>query len=190
MHMASPILPGSGLGSGLDIGAIVTALVNADKAPKQTQIDTATKVNTLKISGVGSLKSALTAFQTAMTDLGSKTNPAFSGFTATSNNATLSATSDSTAVAGSYNVVVSQLATGSKIASASFAGGAASAIPSGTLKISQNGTDYNVDIPANATLQTTRDAINKAQGANGISANIVTDSSGSSRLVEQDRRRF
>ena len=75
------------------------------------------------------------------------------------------------------------MATGSKVASASFAGGAASAIPSGTLKISQNGTDYNVDIPANATLQTTRDAINKAQGANGISANIVTDSTGASRLV-------
>lgn len=181
--MASPILPGSGLGSGLDIGAIVTALVNADKAPKQTQIDTATKANTLKISGIGSLKSALTAFQTAMTNLSSKTNPAFAGFTATSSNTNLSATSDSTAVAGNYNVVVSQLATGSKVASASFAGGAASAIPSGTLKISQNGTDYNVDIPANATLQTTRDAINKAQGANGISANIVTDSTGASRLV-------
>jgi flagellar hook-associated protein 2 len=184
MHMASPILPGSGLGSGLDIGAIVTALVNADKSAKQTQIDTATKTNTLKISGVGSLKSALTAFQTAMTNLSSKTSPAFAGFTATSGNTDiLSATSDSTAVAGKYNVVVNKLATGSKIASASFAGGAASAIPSGTLKISQNGTDYNVDIPANATLQTTRDAINKAQGANGISANIVTDSSGSSRLV-------
>ncbi|MFJ5238812.1 flagellar filament capping protein FliD [Pseudomonas neuropathica] len=182
--MASPILPGSGLGSGLDIGAIVTALVNADKSAKQTQIDSATKTNTLKISGVGSLKSALTAFQTAMTNLSSKTNPAFAGFTATSGNTDiLSATSDSTAVAGKYNVVVNKLATGSKIASASFAGGAASAIPSGTLKISQNGTDYNVDIPANATLQTTRDAINKAQGSNGISANIVTDSSGSSRLV-------
>ncbi|MBP5944725.1 MULTISPECIES: flagellar filament capping protein FliD [Pseudomonas] len=182
--MASPILPGSGLGSGLDIGAIVTALVNADKAPKQTQIDTATKTNTLKISGVGSLKSALTAFQTAMTNLGSKTNPAFAGFTATSaNTAVLNATADSTAVSGNYSVVVNQLATGSKIASASFAGGAASAIPTGTLKISQNGTDYNVDIPANATLQTTRDAINKAQGANGISANIVTDSTGASRLV-------
>ena len=181
--MASPILPGTGLGSGLDIGAIVTALVNADKAPKQTQIDTATKANTLKISGIGSLKSALTTFQTAMTNLGSKTNPAFAGFTATSSNTNLSATSDSTAVTGNYNVVVSQLATGSKIASASFAGGAASAIPSGTLKISQNGTDYNVDIPADATLQSTRDAINKAQGANGISANIVTDANGASRLV-------
>ncbi|WP_285416781.1 flagellar filament capping protein FliD [Pseudomonas sp. efr-133-TYG-5] len=182
--MASPILPGSGLGSGLDIGAIVTALVNADKSAKQTQIDTATKTNTLKISGVGSLKSALTAFQTAMTNLGSKTNPAFAGYTATSGTpATLTATSDNTAVSGNYSVVVEKLATGSKVASASFAGGATSAIPSGTLKISQNGTDYNVTIPANATLQSTRDAINTAQGANGISANIVTDATGASRLV-------
>jgi len=182
--MASPFLPGSGLGSGLDIGAIVTALVNADKSPKQTQIDNATKTNTLKISGVGTLKSALTAFQTAMTNLGSKTNPAFAGYTATSSTpAVLGVTSDNTAVSGTYSVVVSKLATGSKVASASFAGGAASAIPSGTLKISQNGTDYNVTIPANATLQSTRDAINTAQGSNGISANIVTDSTGASRLV-------
>ncbi|MBV6823717.1 flagellar filament capping protein FliD [Pseudomonas sp. PD9R] len=182
--MASPILPGSGLGSGLDIGAIVTALVNADKSAKQTQIDTQTKTNTLKISGVGSLKSALTAFQTALTNLGSKTNPAFAGFTATSGTPSiLGVTSDNTAVAGTYSVVVQNLATSSKVASASFAGGAASAIPSGTLKISQNGTDYNVTIPANATLQSTRDAINSAQASNGISANIVTDSSGASRLV-------
>ena len=182
--MASPILPGTGLGSGLDIGAIVTALVNADKSAKQTQIDTQTKTNTLKISGVGSLKSALTAFQTALTNLGSTTNPAFAGFTATSGTPSiLGATSDNTAVAGSYSVVVNNLATSSKVASASFAGGAASAIPSGTLKISQNGTDYDVTIPANATLQSTRDAINSAQASNGISANIVTDSSGASRLV-------
>ncbi|RON79878.1 flagellar filament capping protein FliD [Pseudomonas fluorescens] len=182
--MASPILPGSGLGSGLDIGAIVTALVNADKSAKQTQIDTQTKSNSLKISGVGSLKSALAAYQKAMTDLNKATSPAFAGFTATSDTpAVVGATSDKTAVPGTYSVVVNNLATGSKVASAAFAGGAASAIPSGTLKISQNGIDYNVEIPANATLQSTRDAINTAQASNGISANIVTDSSGSSRLV-------
>jgi flagellar hook-associated protein 2 len=184
MHMASPILPGSGLGSGLDIGSIVTALVNADKSAKQTQIDTQTKSNSLKISGVGSLKSALAAFQKSMTDLGKATSPAFAGFSATSDTpAILGATSDSSAVPGNYSVVVKNLATGSKIASAAFAGGAASAIPSGTLKISQNGIDYNVAIPANATLQSTRDAINTAQASNGISANIVTDSTGASRLV-------
>ncbi|MBV4459653.1 flagellar filament capping protein FliD [Pseudomonas sp. COR58] len=182
--MASPILPGTGLGSGLDIGAIVTALVNADKAAKQTQLDTQTKNNTLKISGVGTLKSALTTFQSTLATLGSKTNPAFAGYTATSSKPeTLTVTSDNTAVSGSYSVVVKNLATGSKVASAAFAGGASSAIPSGTLKISQNGTDYNVTIPANATLQSTRDAINTAQGSNGISANIVTDASGASRLV-------
>jgi flagellar hook-associated protein 2 len=68
------------------------------------------------------------------------------------------------------------------VASASFAGGAASAIPSGNLVISQNGTDYNVTIPKSATLQSTRDAINSTLSGQGISANIVTDSSGS-RLV-------
>jgi flagellar hook-associated protein 2 len=179
MHMASPILPGAGLGSGLDIGSIVSALVNSDKSAKQTQIDTQTKTNTLKISGVGSLKSALAAYQATLTQLNSATSPAFAGFTATSGNTSvLAATSDNTAVAGTYNVVVQSLATGSKVGSAAFAGGAASAIPSGTLKISQNGTDYNVTIPANATLQSTRDAINTAQAVNGISANIVTDSTG------------
>jgi flagellar hook-associated protein 2 len=184
MHMASPILPGAGLGSGLDIGSIVSALVNSDKSAKQTQIDTQTKTNTLKISGVGSLKSALAAYQATLTQLNSATSPAFAGFTATSGNTSvLAATSDNTAVAGTYNVVVQSLATGSKVGSAAFAGGAASAIPSGTLKISQNGTDYNVTIPANATLQSTRDAINTAQAVNGISANIVTDSTGASRLV-------
>ncbi|WP_419736688.1 flagellar filament capping protein FliD [Pseudomonas sp. COR18] len=182
--MASPILPGTGLGSGLDISSIVTALVNADKSAKQTQIDTATKSNTLKISGVASLKSALSAFQTTLNNLGASTSTAFAGYSATSGTpATLTATSDNTAVSGVYNVVVNNLATGSKVASASFAGGPSSAIPSGTLTITQNGTPYNVTIPANATLQSTRDAINLAQDVNGFSANIVTDSTGASRLV-------
>jgi flagellar hook-associated protein 2 len=183
MHMASPILPGSGLGSGLDIGAIVTALVNSDKSAKQTLITKQTSINTAKISATGSLKSALAAFQTAMTNLGKKDAPAFSGFTATSGTpTTLTVTSDNTAVNGSYSVVVNNLATGSKVASAAFAGGASSAIPTGTLKISQNGIDYPVTIASGATLQSTRDAINTTLQGKGISANIVTDANGS-RLV-------
>jgi len=181
--MASPILPGTGLGSGLDIGSIVTALVNSDKSAKQTQITTQTSLNTSKISGVGSLKSALAAYQAAMDKLNSSTSPAFGGFAATSSTpATLTVTSDNTAVNGTYNIKVNNLATGSKVASASFAGGATSAIPTGTLQISQNGTAYNVAIPSGATLQSTRDAINTTLTAKGITANIVTDSNGS-RLV-------
>ena len=181
--MASPITPSTGLGSGLDIGSIVTALVNADKYAAQQQITTSQTTNTLKLSGVGSLKSALTTFQTALTNLNSSTSPQFAGFSATSGSpSVLTATTDNTAVAGNYSITVNNLATSSKVSSAAFSGGATSAIPSGTLTISQNGTNYNVTIPANATLQSTRDAINSSLAGNGISANIVTDSTGS-RLV-------
>jgi flagellar hook-associated protein 2 len=181
--MASPIQPGSGLGSGLNISSIVTALVNADKSAKQNQIDRQTATNTAQISGIGSLKSVLANFQTAMKNLSSTTNPQFLGFTATSGDAkVLTATASNTAVNGTYVVKVSNLATSSKVATAAFAGGATTSIPEGTLNITQNGTSVPVTIPAGATLQSVRDAINTQQGANGFSANIVTDSFGS-RLV-------
>jgi len=181
--MASPIQPGTGLGSGLNISSIVTALVNADKSAKQNQIDRQTATNTAQISGIGSLKSVLANFQTAMKNLSSTTNPQFLGFTATSGDAkVLTATASNTAVNGTYVVKVSNLATSSKVATAAFAGGASTSIPEGTLNITQNGTSVPVSIPAGATLQSVRDAINTQQGANGFSANIVTDSFGS-RLV-------
>lgn len=181
--MASPILPGTGLGSGLDTGAIVKALVNADKAAKQNQIDRQTATNTAQISGIGSLKSVLANFQTAIKNLSSTQTPQFLGYNATSADAkVLTAVASNTAVNGTYVVKVTNLATSSKVATAAFAGGTSSAIPSGTLNITQNGVTSSVTIPAGATLQSVRDAINTQQGANGFSANIVTDSFGS-RLV-------
>ena len=183
--MASPITTGTGLGSGLAIGTIVETLVNADKVAKQTQITTQNTLVTSKISGVGTLQSALAAYQTALTNLGAASSTAFNAYGATSSDTTiLGATADSSAVAGSYTIDVTQLATASKVATASFSGGATSAISSGNLKISQNGTDYNVDIPAGSTLQSVRDAVNASAlvKAGGISANIITDAQGS-RLV-------
>lgn len=181
--MASPILPGTGLGSGLDTGAIVKALVNADKVAKQSQIDRQTTSNTAQISGIGSLKSVLANFQTAIKNLGNTQTPQFLGYNAISADAkVLTAVASNTAVNGTYVIKVSNLATSSKVATAAFAGGTSSAIASGTLNITQNGVSSSVTIPAGATLQSVRDAINTQQGANGFSANIVTDSFGS-RLV-------
>lgn len=183
--MASPILPGLGLGSGLDTGAIVKALVDSDKAAKQGQITRATTTTSNNISGIGSLKSLLAAFRTAMTELSSKTNPAFSGFAATSSATNfVTATATNSAVAGTYTIKVGNIATSSKVASAAFAGGTTSAIPSGTMTIKQNGVDRTLAVPDGSTLQSVRDSINADSSlkAAGISANIVTDSFGS-RLV-------
>ncbi|EJM73271.1 flagellar filament capping protein FliD [Pseudomonas sp. GM60] len=180
--MASPILPGLGLGSGLDTTAIVKALVDADKSAKQSQINRQTTTNTSQISGIGTLKSVLANFQTAIKNLGSTTTPQFLGYTATSSDPkVLTSVASNSAVNGTYVIKVDSLATSSKVATAAFPS-ASSAIPSGTLNITQNGITRPVDIQPGATLQSVRDAINAQQGSNGFSANIITDSTGS-RLV-------
>jgi len=181
--MASPITSSTGLGSGLNITEIVSALVTADTAAKKAQITRQTSNNTAMISGIGSLRSALTAFQDAMKKLNDKDAPSFNAFAATSGNeAVVKVTSSNTAVAGSYDIKVVNLATSSKVASQSFSGGASTAIPEGELTISQGGKDYKINVTAGATLQTVRDQINKELGANGLSANIVNEEGGS-RLV-------
>ncbi|VVN86403.1 B-type flagellar hook-associated protein 2 [Pseudomonas fluorescens] len=180
--MASPILPGAGLGSGLDTGAIVKALVDSDKVAKQTQIDRQTKINTASLSGIGTLKSVLAAFQTAMKNLGSATTPQFSGFAASSSDVkVVTATSNNSAVKGSYVIKVDNLATSAKVASEVFAG-ASSAVTEGALTIKLNNKDYVLDVPAGATLQSVRDLINSKFQGDGINANIITDKDGS-RLV-------
>ncbi|MCP1444104.1 flagellar hook-associated protein 2 [Pseudomonas sp. GGS8] len=183
--MASPILPGTGLGSGLDTGSIVKALVNADKAAKQGQIDRGTATNTASISGIGTLKSLMAAFNQTMKDLGSTTTPQFPGFAATSSDVKIvGVTASNSAVNGNYVVKVDNLATSSKVTSAAFAGGTTSPITAGTLSITQGTSTYNLDVKAGATLQSVRDSINADTSLKsaGISANIVTDSFGS-RLV-------
>ena len=189
--MASPILPGTGLGSGLDTGAIVKALVNADKAAKQGQIDRGTTANTASISGIGTLKSLLATFQASMKTLGNTTEPQFTGFAASSSDTkVLTATANNSAVAGIYKINVTQLATGSKIATAAFDGGSKAVVnggASGTLTISQGvkgGTPkvYNLDVPAGSTLESVAKALNDKYQFSGFSANVVTDNFGS-RLV-------
>lgn len=180
--MASPISSNTGLGSGLNIGDIVKALVDSDKAAKQNQITKQSAKTTDSLSAVAKLKSALTAFQESMKALNSTTAPAFLGYAATSSADTVvKATANNTAVNGTYTIGVNQLATTSKVATAGLTPAQASAIPSGTLEITQNGTIHKVTLDG-GTLQDARDAINSQLQTSGISANIITDSAGS-RLV-------
>lgn len=181
--MASPIVSTTGLGSGLDIGNIVKVLVTAQTQAKTDQISKATTDISTKISAAASLKSALSTFQTTLANLGKLSNGSFNAYAATSSNtSTLTATADNTAVPGTFKIHVNSLATASKVGTAAFSGGATSAIPSGNLTVTQNGTSTSFAIPANSTLQSVRDQINAQTKTSGISANVVTDSNGS-RLV-------
>lgn len=172
----------TGIGSGIKIDEIVTALVNAERAPKTNQLDRLEKQTTTRISAIGTLTGAMNSFKTALDALN---KPAlFESRTAsTSNSSVLKATASSTAPAGSYSIQVQQLATSSKVALQSVSGGTAATFNSGTLEISAGSSSISVDITAaNNTLAGMRDAINEAGKSSGISATIITDDSGS-RLV-------
>ncbi|WP_341782156.1 flagellar filament capping protein FliD [Ectopseudomonas mendocina] len=172
----------TGIGSGIKIDEIVTALVNAERAPKTNQLDRLEKETTTRISAIGTLTGAMNSFKTALDALN---KPAlFESRTAsTSNSSVLKATASSTAPAGSYSVQVQQLAASSKVALQSVSGGTAATFNSGTLEISVGNTSISVDVTAaNNTLAGMRDAINEAGKSSGISATIITDDSGS-RLV-------
>lgn len=181
--MASPITTNTGAGYGLDIKNIVSVLVNADTSAKANQIARQTSNNSAMISGIGSLRSALTAFQDAMKKLNDKNAPSFNAFAGTSaDEKVFKIKSSNSAVAGTYDIKVDKLATGSKVASQQFAGGSSTAIGAGELTISQNGKDYKINVASGATLQSVRDQINKEMSANGITANIINEAGGS-RLV-------
>ena len=175
----------TGVGSGFDTIGIVKALVDAEKAPKQSQITAQQKDTTIQLSAVGTVKASLESYRTAIAKLNSVSS--FNGLTASSTDEKISkVTIDDKASSGKYALDVTQLATASKITSKVFEGGASASVNSSeqdqTLTISQSGDSYDVKIPAGATMQQTRDAINTQLQSKGISANVLTDANGS-RLV-------
>ena len=175
----------TGVGSGFDTIGIVKALVDAEKAPKQSQITAQQKDTTIQLSAVGTVKASLESYRTAIAKLNSVSS--FNGLTASSTDEKISkVTIDDKASSGKYALNVTQLATSSKITSKVFEGGASASVNSSeqdqTLTISQSGDSYDVKIPAGATMQQTRDAINTQLQSKGISANVLTDANGS-RLV-------
>lgn len=174
----------TGVGSGFDTIGIVTALVNAEKAPKQSQITKLQTSTTTQLSAVGTVKVALESYRTAIAKLNSASS--FNGLAASSSDEKISkVTIDDKASSGKYALDVTQLATASKITSKVFEGSSVvvnSSDKDATLTISQSDNDYSVTIPAGATMQQTRDAINTQLQSKGISANVLNDANGS-RLV-------
>lgn len=175
----------SGIGSNIDTQAIVTSLVNAEKVPKQTQINTASAKATTTLSSIGKIQAALDAFRGAL-DTMSK-DSSFTGLTGSSSDEkTATMTASNTASNGSFRLIVDQLAQASKLSSKNFVGGTSTVVnatdKATTLTITQSGKAYDVSVPPGATLQQVRDSINTQFGTSGLSANIQTDSNGS-RLI-------
>lgn len=175
----------SGIGSNIDTQSIVKSLVDAERAPKQTQINNQTLKATTSLSSIGKIQAALDAFRSALENM--KTASSFSGLSGSSSDEKVATVTTGTgAAAGSFSLLVTKLATASKISTQVYAGGASTVVNAGsvptTLSIKQGSDTFDVSIPAGATLQQVRDSINSQYANKGLSANILTDASGS-RMV-------
>lgn len=174
-----------GIGSGLNIKDIVNSSVKAEISPKATQLNRLEKSAETKFSALGSLQSALSNFQTAMKDLNNM--DLFNNRTASSSNtALLTASSEKTALSGTYRVQVQQLASSSKVATSAlnkdFVSGSAGAL---TVKLGANDADaVTIDIAEGASLVEIRDALNEQLKDKGVTANLVNNpTTGQSQLI-------
>ncbi len=185
MGLASSV----GIISGIDYGNLVSQLVDLESRPilllqsKKADLQTVSaELSTLsvKLSALQTAASSLSSFSNFNTNTVSVTQT-------TSGIALLSATVDSTAIPGTSQVKVNQLAQTHSVASQGFVDDDTTAVASaaGTLKfkVGTAGAVTSVSVTTETTLVQLRDAINGADGS--VNASIINDGSGSNpyRLV-------
>ncbi|MBL8395769.1 MAG: flagellar filament capping protein FliD [Candidatus Accumulibacter sp.] len=195
MAISSP-----GLGSNLDVNSIVSQLMALEKAPL-TALARKEAGFQAKISALGSLQSAVSGLQTAASNLvptsGTTATQKFSVFKAAVSDPTIaSASTTSSAVAGTYSIEVTQFAKQHSLVSASGSAnpfsGASSTLPAGgTLTISLDSLGGSsphkstpVTIADGATPENVRDAINAASA--GVSAVVINGTAGKQLVLTSD----
>jgi flagellar hook-associated protein 2 len=163
----------------LDVASLVSQLMTIERKPIDKLNAKVTDIQA-KISSFGTLSSLVSSLQTSLQSL----KTAVQGYSATPSDANLfSATASSSAAAGSYTINISKLAQAQNLVATGQVSQTVS-IPSvaSTVTFTIGGNPMDVTIPAGASLQNIRDAIN---GANlGVTASIINDGTGAPyRLV-------
>ena len=173
--MATDAISALGAGSGMDVKALTTSLVDAERVPRKDAIDKKITKSESAISGYGAIKFVLEGLNNAFTDL--KDQSDFSSLNTQNSQAnSVAVTATSTASAGNHQVTVTSLAKADRWISGSFSststklnGGA-----SFDLSLSIHGTPQgNITVPAN---QDTPSGIVAAINSSnkGLTAQLIT----------------
>lgn len=176
----SALLSSAGIGSGLNVNAIITALVNAQQAGPAQQISNQTTQLQAQEAGLTALSGSLSSIQSTLSALTS--NITYNTYNATfSNTAIGSATTLPNAQPGTYSVVVSHLATAQSRTSGAYATG--SAVGAGTLTVGVGSNSMNITVGATDSISTIASAINQSSSNPGVQATIVNGSNGAQLLL-------
>ncbi len=172
------MLSSPGIGSGLDITSIINQLIAIERRPLvQLSVD---KIELqAQLSGIGKLKSTVSIFQSAMQNLSDPDQFKFFAV-GSSDEDVLTATADSSAAKGVFNVQVNRIAENHRMAAANvFADTDTTLIgnPGDTMTITVGGTAFVVDI-GGKSLDEIRNAVNGASDNAGVTASTLQDDTG------------
>lgn len=183
-----------GVGSGLDLGALVTGLLDAERVPAENRLALKQQNISAELSGFGLMRSSLSQFQSSLGGLQSAES--FNAKSVSvSDTSVFTATAENDVELGSYSVEVSKLATSQSLATSaltpfsalddvigsgtlSFQFGTTTTGPYGfTADLSRSAQTIDVSVAnGNNTLSGLRDYINSE--ITDIQASIVNDGSG------------
>ena len=169
------VISGATGNSSMDVNSLVTALVNAKTAGQVATLAAQQSTDNTQISAYGALSAALSALQTGLASLSNGSLQ--STFTATMSGTGITATAASGAVAGSYSMSVSQVASSQALSSAAFT--STQQLGTGTLAISLGSKSFNVSVDSsNNTIAGIAAAINGASDNPGVTATVVNGNDG------------
>ncbi|MEW6369337.1 MAG: flagellar filament capping protein FliD [Pseudomonadota bacterium] len=168
----------AGMLSGLDVDGLVTSLMSIERQPLYNLQSKQSSFNS-KLSAFGTLKSAVSAFQTAVKNVSADALSALTATSSKSETIGVSVAKASSASAGSYSIEVSKLAQSDKLVSSGVATGTTFSAANSSMAISVNGKTTTLTL-TDTTLSGLSSAINKANA--GVTATILNDGT-SDRLV-------
>ncbi|ATC98053.1 MAG: flagellar filament capping protein FliD [Pseudomonadota bacterium] len=179
----------AGVGSGLDLETIIKTTLLAEKTPKEQQLNKREIQYATELSGVGTFKSALDNFNSALAELAKEET--FTARTVSFKNGleedkqAFEIFASSTVQSGEFAIEVQALAQGSKLESAAL-GSATDPVGSGNLTFAAGGNSFSIAVDAADTLEDIREKINAAGDNFGVSANIINSDAGAVLTFNSD----
>lgn len=170
----------AGVGSGIDVESILSQLNQLERQPVNVLNQRKADLD-VELSAYGTVKGALSAFDTAAKAMGS--NASFGAFVATSSDeAVFTANATNGQTPERHEIEVLSLATNHRLSSDAYAS-ADSTVTNGTFSFSSGTNSFDVIIDeTNNTLSGLKDAINASLTNKSVSASIV-NVDGGSRLI-------
>ena len=163
-----------GAGSGMDVKALATNLVAAERAPQQALLDKKIAGVKAEITGYGGMMFVLSELKKKVANLDDGTD--FAGLTVKNTQPTaFDMTTSASALPGQHDVTINQIARAQRSLTASGYADNNTTVVSGA-EFSLNltvgsGTPVAITVPSNSTLEGVKDAINSANA--GLTAQVV-----------------